>query len=72
MFGPGIRLGWMEAPKRVINTLLTSSNANSSGGCNHTTSGIMTSVISLGLLQERVKLARTTLNVSVVFGLQCI
>ncbi len=65
MFGPGMRLGWLEAPKRVTDTLLSSPNATSSGAFNHTASGIMTSVISLGLLQERVKLGRAAFKVGV-------
>jgi len=64
VFGPGMRLGWLEAPKRVSDTLLSSPNATSSGAFNHTASGIMTSIINLGLLQERIKLGRAAFSVS--------
>ncbi|KAL5460581.1 hypothetical protein EMCRGX_G034035 [Ephydatia muelleri] len=50
IFGPGVRLGWLEVPAHVRDTLITSGVAFSGGGQNHTSSGLMTSAISLGLL----------------------
>lgn len=58
IFGPGIRLGWMELPDRVKDIIITSGMARSGGGFNHTMSGVMTSVISLGLLTNLLKESR--------------
>ena len=58
IFGPGMRLGWMEAPARVRDTVLSSGLCNSGGGFNHTASGIMTSVIELGTIESLLEQAR--------------
>jgi DNA-binding transcriptional MocR family regulator len=58
VFGPGLRLGWLEAPPSVRRTILNSGLVFSGGSLNHLTSGLMTSVISQGLLQEHLKEAR--------------
>lgn len=50
IFGPGIRLGWLEVPIHVRDALVSSGTSFSGGGLNHTSSGLMTSAISLGLL----------------------
>lgn len=63
IFSPGIRLGWIEAPYRVLNLLLSSGIATSGGGFNHAMSMIMNSAISLGYLDETVELSRTMLKV---------
>ena len=84
LFGPGLRLGWLEAPLCVRNVichfqqvrslrpsliimhiLLTvcSGLAFSGGGLNHFTSGLMTSIISEGLLQKHLTEARAMYNV---------
>jgi len=59
-----MRLGWLESPKRVSDILLSSSYTRSSGAFNHTTSGIMTSIINLGLLRENIKRGREAVAVS--------
>ena len=64
IFAPGVRLGWMETPERVKNSILSTGFAPSGGGFNHCMSGIMESVISLGLLTELLKEARLHYQVS--------
>ena len=58
IFGPGMRLGWMEAPAKVRNTILSSGLCNSGGGFNHTASGIMTSVLELRMIDKLLEEAR--------------
>ncbi|XP_064405245.1 uncharacterized protein LOC135350394 [Halichondria panicea] len=58
VFGPGCRIGWLEAPKRVKEIVLSSGYMSSSGGWNHTMSGIMGSVINSGSLKEMLQIAR--------------
>ena len=58
IFGPGMRLGWMEAPDRVRKSLQGTGLCRSGGSFNHTISGLMTSVIELGLLQDLLKESR--------------
>ena len=64
IFGPGCRLGWMEAPERLRDILMSSGLRDSCGGFNHCMSGIMSSVISLGLLKEMLLLERPRYQVS--------
>ncbi|CAI7997374.1 Aromatic-amino-acid aminotransferase 1 [Geodia barretti] len=63
LFGPGLRLGWLEAPLCVRNVILSSGLAFSGGGLNHFTSGLMTSIISEGLLQKHLTEARAMYKV---------
>lgn len=58
IFGPGMRLGWLEAPQKVRNIILSTGLAASGGSFNHTAAGIMASVIELGLLDNLLKEAR--------------
>jgi DNA-binding transcriptional MocR family regulator len=58
IFGPGMRLGWMEVPTKVRDIILSSGLCNSGGAFNHTASGIMSSVIQLGLLEKMLAEAR--------------
>ena len=64
IFGPGCRVGWLEAPKRIKEIVLSSGYMTSSGGWNHTMSGIMQSVISSGSLKEMLQIARPLYQVS--------
>ena len=64
IFGPGMRLGWMEAPERVQKSLQGTGTWRSSGSLNHTLSGLMTSVMEMGLLQNLVKESRLIYKVS--------
>ncbi|XP_077986876.1 uncharacterized protein LOC144441198 isoform X2 [Glandiceps talaboti] len=54
ILGPGLRCGWVEAPVRSLNVLRFSGITRSGGGWNNYTSGILASVIELGLLSEHV------------------
>ena len=53
-----MRLGWMEMPEKVKSSILGTGLAVSGGGFNHCISGVMESVISLGLLTEMLKESR--------------
>jgi DNA-binding transcriptional MocR family regulator len=59
LFGPGLRLGWLEAPPRVRDVVLSSGQVLSGGSLNHLTSGLMARVISQGLLQQHVQESRS-------------
>ncbi|XP_061389422.1 uncharacterized protein LOC133324601 [Musca vetustissima] len=55
ILGPGVRLGWMEVPRRM-KTLLDSCGIINSGGClNNYTSGIAASLFHLGLAQQHIE-----------------
>ncbi len=54
----------MEAPAKVQDIILSSGLCNSGGGFNHTASGLMTSVMELGLLQKMLKESRPVYRVS--------
>lgn len=64
VFGPGLRLGWLEAPTKVRDTILSSGVALSGGSFNHVTSGIMTSIIEMGLMQTLLKEVRPIYQVA--------
>ena len=70
IFGPGLRLGWMELPEKVRNSILGTGLSISGGGFNHCISGIMESIISLGLLSEMLKESRPLYRVSMLLILQ--
>ena len=63
IFSPGMRLGWIEAPYRVLSLLLTSGVAASGGGFNHLMSMIMNSAILLGHLDRIVEENRAIVKV---------
>lgn len=63
IFGPGMRLGWMEVPARVKRCILSTAVAVSGGGFNHCISGVMESVISLGLLTQMLRESRPVYRV---------
>ena len=54
----------MEAPERLKGIVTSSGVAASGGGFNHCMSGIMNSVISLGLLKDLLLKARPQYRVS--------
>ncbi|KAK9670959.1 Valine--pyruvate aminotransferase [Basidiobolus ranarum] len=60
LFGPGIRLGWVEAKESLINTLSQSGLNNSGGSPNQLASGIMTDLLVSGKLSKFVDDLRTT------------
>lgn len=66
VFGPGCRLGWLEAPERLKEIILASGTSASAGGFNHCMSGVIGSVISLGFLKEMLTLERSAYRVSVL------
>ena len=72
IFGPGMRLGWMEAPAQVRDTITSSGMCASGGGFNHTASGIMTSVIELGLMDKMLAEARPFYKVTGIHSGTCL
>ncbi|XP_075159959.1 uncharacterized protein LOC142233062 [Haematobia irritans] len=55
ILGPGVRLGWLEAPRRM-KTILDNCGIINSGGClNNYTSGIAASLFQLGLAQTYIR-----------------
>ena len=65
IFGPGCRLGWLEAPKRLKDIIESCGHLASGGGFNHCMSGLMNSVISLGLLKDLLHKARPQYQVTI-------
>ncbi|ORY01233.1 PLP-dependent transferase [Basidiobolus meristosporus CBS 931.73] len=54
LFGPGIRLGWIEAKEDLINAISESGLNNSGGSPNQFASGIMTQLLASGKLSSFV------------------
>ena len=50
VLAPGVRLGWIEASPAIISRLSQSGVLQSGGSLNNLTSGLVTSLLSLGLL----------------------
>lgn len=57
---PGIRFGWMECPANLIDMFNKSGIIRSGGAVNNYTSGIISSLIELGLSQKILNLYRDT------------
>ncbi|KAI9328318.1 pyridoxal phosphate-dependent transferase [Zopfochytrium polystomum] len=62
IMGPGVRLGWVEGAKGIIDQYVKSGLMYSGGSPNHLTSGIMGSAIELGTLGQTLDLMRSVLN----------
>lgn len=60
----------MELPEKVRNSILGTGLATSGGGFNHCISGVMESIISLGLLSEMLKESRPLYRVRACCCLQ--
>ncbi|XP_062516013.1 uncharacterized HTH-type transcriptional regulator YdfD-like isoform X2 [Corticium candelabrum] len=58
IFAPGIRLGWIEGPRHVLNRLQQSGWSWSGGGQSHFMSGVIAAVLQLGLQYSLLKEAR--------------
>ncbi|XP_046360905.1 uncharacterized protein YER152C-like [Haliotis rufescens] len=58
ILAPGLRLGWLEAPERVLGALDNSNVAWSGGSLNHYASKIATAIMKLGLQQKHVQTLR--------------
>ena len=54
ILAPGVRLGWIEAPPAIVSKLAASGFLQSGGSMNNLTSGIATSLLSLGLLDVQL------------------
>ncbi|ELT99789.1 hypothetical protein CAPTEDRAFT_183609 [Capitella teleta] len=58
IFGPGLRLGWVEASDRLMDFFWKSHSIHSAGSANHFTSEIIAEVISKGMLRDHLKYMR--------------
>uniref|UniRef100_A0A1B0D9T1 Aminotransferase class I/classII large domain-containing protein n=1 Tax=Phlebotomus papatasi TaxID=29031 RepID=A0A1B0D9T1_PHLPP len=54
ILSPGIRIGWMECPKRILEVFRLSAIITSGGSINNYTSGIVTSLLQLGLAKKQL------------------
>jgi len=52
IMAPGLRLGWIQAAPRLMDTLLSSGSLNSGGSLNHFTSHVVRHAIELGLQDQ--------------------
>ena len=55
IFAPGVRLGWLESPPHLVKKLKGSGVLVSGGSQNNVMSGVMTSMMQLGLLEENLQ-----------------
>ncbi|XP_033103384.1 uncharacterized protein YER152C-like isoform X3 [Anneissia japonica] len=60
LLGPGLRLGWIEAPTVVLNKLMMNGCLSSSGCLNHYTSGIVGSSLNTDLFNNYLLMVRNT------------
>ncbi|XP_067660778.1 uncharacterized protein [Haliotis asinina] len=58
ILAPGLRLGWLEAPERVLRVLKNSSVSWSGGSLNHYASKLAAAAMKLGLQQKHVQTVR--------------
>ncbi|XP_006823045.1 uncharacterized protein LOC102805990, partial [Saccoglossus kowalevskii] len=54
ILGPGMRIGWLEAPQRLLNILRFSGLMCGGGGFNNYTSGIIASVLETGMMSQHI------------------
>ncbi|XP_033104438.1 uncharacterized protein YER152C-like [Anneissia japonica] len=60
LLGPGLRLGWIEAPKVVLSKLMINGCLISGGSMNHYTSGIVGSSLNTDLFKAYLSTVRNT------------
>jgi DNA-binding transcriptional MocR family regulator len=62
IFSPGVRLGWLEAPKSIVDTLYKNPVLLTGGAFNHTMSHVIVGVMRLGLMGKSIEEMRETLQ----------
>ena len=60
ILAPGLRLGWLQAGAAVIERIVRCGLLDSGGGLNPYTSGVVRSVMELGLMEANLSLLRDT------------
>lgn len=55
LLSPGVRIGWMECAPRIVDAFRDSGVLKSGGAINNYTSGIVASLIELGLAETQLK-----------------
>lgn len=55
ILSPGVRIGWMECSPRIIDAFRNSGVLKSGGAINNYTSGLLTSLIELGLAKKQLQ-----------------
>jgi DNA-binding transcriptional MocR family regulator len=63
ILAPGIRVGWMECPPRIVEAFRNSGVLKSGGSINNYTSGIVSSMIEMGLVEKQFKKSLKTYRV---------
>lgn len=58
LLAPGIRIGWMECAPRIVDAFHNSGVLKSGGAINNYTSGIVCSLIELGLAEKQLEKCR--------------
>lgn len=60
ILSPGLRLGWVQAHRPLIERLVNAGMVMSGGGLNHFTSTLVHATLELGLLEKNIATLRTT------------
>ena len=60
ILAPGLRLGWMLAPPKIVQRCMQSGVLDSGGGLGHFTAHIVAAFIELGLLDQQIQTLRVT------------
>lgn len=60
IMAPGLKLGWMLAPPKIVQNCVKSGLLDSGGGMGHFTAHVVAAFIELGLLDEQIKILRAT------------
>jgi len=58
ILSPGVRVGWMECPSRCVKLFDESGIMRSGGAVNNYTSGVVASLIELGLARKHLEMCR--------------
>lgn len=63
IMSPGVRVGWMECPARIVDAFHQSGILKSGGAANNYSAGIVENLIRLGLTQKHLKKYQVELKV---------
>ncbi|MGB0389305.1 MAG: PLP-dependent aminotransferase family protein [Ardenticatenaceae bacterium] len=66
ILAPGLRLGWVQAAPALLKRLILSGVVDSGGSLNHFTSGLVRSVLELGLQRQHLAHLKTTYRQRIV------
>jgi DNA-binding transcriptional MocR family regulator len=66
ILAPGIRVGWMECPPKIVEAFRNSGVLKSGGAINNYVSGIVSSMIEMGLVEKQFKKSLETYRIQCV------